>query len=333
MPKLIRVQINNSYKPLKPDIFVKGEVVPFDVYIKKYNDFVIIIEAGTRLDERLYSNLLLNEFIYIFNEEAHKVDEYCKEHETHYFLTQTDVKDYEEFKKHFQSIERDDQKLFAIYSYTAEVMSSIFENKDEDFSLELLRKCTEDIIEVIKNSQTNLFPVMIKFMPDRYSTGNHCTNVAFLSAMLGKQLRLAQTEWNELVFSALVHDIGKIRVNEEILEKPGFYDDEEYGVIKEHSMTGYMILEKKGVDNLGILRAVLHHHERYDGSGYPDGTRGKMIPQKARIIAICDVFDALTTNRTFRQNYSSFEALQLIKEEMEGQFDEKLVERFIQMNL
>ena len=175
-------------------------------------------------------------------------------------------------------------------------------------------------------------PIILKFMPEEYTIHNHSNNVAFFSAIIGNKLKMSQEELIDLTYAALVHDIGKVRIDSMILEKPSALAENEFELVKEHSQIGYDILVKNGIVNQMILKAVKHHHERLDGSGYPDGLRGKMIPKAARIIGMCDTFDALTTKRTFRKSYTSFESLLLMKRDMHTQFDESFIDIFTQLS-
>lgn len=108
-------------------------------------------------------------------------------------------------------------------------------------------------------------------------------------------------------------------------------DEQEFNLIQTHSEVGVEILQKNGVTTPKILDAVLYHHEKLNGQGYPKGLRGKQIPKFASIIGMCDVFDALTTRRTYRVNYSSYEALLLMKQQMAHQFDEHYSDTFIRL--
>lgn len=336
MAKVVRLIINDQYLPLKTDKFVKGEVVPFDVYIKRYNDFVIIIEAGTLLNEALYNKLLQQERIYIVNHDVKKLKSYFS-HSAVISLDEEKTNNLDPLsaalaiKEKSSAINEIEKRLFFVYSTVSELMGSIFESGNEKLPLDALSGCVNEIVNVL-SYKSHVLPIILKILPDTYSTHNHSTNVAYFATILGIMLKMDNEELIDLSFSALLHDIGKLRIDESILEKSSSLDDDEFESIKHHSQMGCEILEDNGIENQTILKGIRHHHERLDGSGYPDGLRGKLIPQNARIIGVCDVFDALTTNRTFRENYTSFEALLLMKREMHMQLDEKLVDMFIQLH-
>lgn len=224
-----------------------------------------------------------------------------------------------------------EERLFYIYTSTSELMRCIFSEKKELFESDALDTCVESIVE-ITSTPLNILPSILKFISPQYTTHEHSTNVAFFSAIIGNKLQMSDENITSLIYAALLHDIGKLRIKDEILEKPSFLEENEYETVKEHSNIGYEILLKNGITNQAILDGVKYHHERIDGSGYPDKIRGKKISNIARIIGMCDVFDALTTKRTFRHSYSSFQALLLMKKEMKEKFDPKLIDIFIQMH-
>ncbi len=336
MAKVVRLIINDQYLPLKTDKFVKGEVVPFDVYIKRYNDFVIIIEAGTLLNEALYNKLLQQERIYIVNHDVKKLKSYFS-HSAVISLDEENTNNLDPLsaalaiKEKSSAISEIEKRLFFVYSTVSELMESIFESGNEELPLDALSGCVNEIVNVLSD-KAHVLPIILKILPDTYSTYHHSSNVTYFATILGIMLKMNNEELIDLSFSALLHDIGKLRIDESILEKSSSLNDDEFESIKHHPLMGCEILEQNGIENQTILKGVRHHHERLDGSGYPDGLRGKLIPQNARIIGVCDVFDALTTNRTFRENYTSFEALLLMKREMHMQLDEKLVDMFIQLH-
>jgi len=134
--------------------------------------------------------------------------------------------------------------------------------------------------------------------------------------------------FEDLRVAALLHDIGKIGIAESILNKNGVFDENERKEMQKHSYIGAKILSEINEFYAPIL-GVKHHHERYDGGGYPDGLKGQSIPFIARIISIADTFDAITSSRSYRQTLSREEALRLIGEQSGKQFDPVIVEAFL----
>jgi len=164
---------------------------------------------------------------------------------------------------------------------------------------------------------------------DHYTRG-HSDSVAKYSLALAKRLGLSTTEMENLKAAALLHDIGKIGTPDSILRKPGPLKIDEWQVIEDHPRIGSEILERVQQLN-SIVPAVRHHHERYDGLGYPCGLAGKNIPLIARIIALADAYDAMVSDRTYRSALSSGEALEEIKRCAGTQFDPELVQMFVEI--
>lgn len=162
---------------------------------------------------------------------------------------------------------------------------------------------------------------------DEY-TGGHAHRVALFSIILAKEMKLSPKEVENVELSALLHDIGKIGVPEDILTKPAKVTDEEFKEIKKHPVHGFKILEPmEQLDK--VLPGIKHHHERWDGKGYPDGLKGEKIPLAARIVCVADAFDAMTSTRPYRKALPDREGLKRLKENAGTQFDPAVVEALI----
>jgi len=162
-------------------------------------------------------------------------------------------------------------------------------------------------------------------------TASHSLNVTKYSMLLGRQLGLNEEEMRALGQGAMLHDLGKIGIPDEILKKPGDLDDLEFERIKEHPRLTSEILAPLETSNYysAIARS---HHERWDGNGYPDGLYGEDIPLLARIVAIADAWDAMTSNRVYRLGVSDQVALTILEKEKDwGQWDPYLLEEFIKV--
>ena len=159
---------------------------------------------------------------------------------------------------------------------------------------------------------------------DRYTYG-HADRVARLSVEIGKALGLSELELEQLQYAGILHDIGKIGVRDEILNKPGRYTPEEYEEMKKHPVIGARIVS--GIDSLETVSLwIRHHHERYDGGGYPDGLRGEEIPLGSRIIAVADAFDAMLYDRPYKAGRPLPEVIEELKQCSGSHFDPKVVE-------
>ncbi len=161
-------------------------------------------------------------------------------------------------------------------------------------------------------------------------TAGHSERVARLSEQLAKKLNFDESMLERLIISAVLHDIGKIGIPEEILDKPSKLDAAEFRLIKKHTEIGYSITGS--IPHFSdICEGVRYHHERWDGSGYPEGLKNINIPVFARIIALADVYDALTSKRPYRSNMTEEEALVFIQDRRGKDFDPMLSDKFIQM--
>ncbi|MGB4593207.1 MAG: diguanylate cyclase [Coriobacteriia bacterium] len=157
----------------------------------------------------------------------------------------------------------------------------------------------------------------------------HSRNVAMLAVMLGRELELGDTKIRLLEVAALLHDIGMIGISDQVLRKQGSLTRSELRNIRQHPALGEQILSSTQLDE--ILPWVRHHHERYDGTGYPDGLAGEQIPLEARLIAICDAYDAMTAGRSYHSALSSSAAVQELDLGIGTQFDPAATEAFIRM--
>lgn len=163
-------------------------------------------------------------------------------------------------------------------------------------------------------------------------TADHSEKVAQYSKMIAEEMGFSKSQTEDIYNGGLLHDIGKIGVPEAILTKPSRLTEQEYSKIKEHPTIGYNILKViPSFRSNGILDIVLFHHERMDGKGYPMGLRGEEIPIKARIVAVADAFDAMTSQRTYRGSQDIDYAVNEITRNIGTQFDEDVVNAFLKV--
>ena len=161
-------------------------------------------------------------------------------------------------------------------------------------------------------------------------TGLHVIRMSHYSRVLALAAGFSEAQAEELLNAAPMHDVGKIGIPDAVLRKPGKLDGEEWEVMKQHAQIGADIIGEHPSGLLRMAREIaLNHHEKWDGSGYPRGIGGAEIPVEARIIAIADVFDALTSERPYKKAWSVEEAVQLLREQSGRHFDPELVELFL----
>jgi hypothetical protein len=162
-------------------------------------------------------------------------------------------------------------------------------------------------------------------------TGDHVLRVGYASCLLAKSAGLTEHDAETLMYASPLHDLGKIGIPDNILRKPGKLTEEERQVMNSHTRIGASILEHAQSSVMRMGRVVaLSHHEKWDGSGYPAGLSGEDIPIEGRIVAICDVFDALIFNRQYKNSWTDAEATDYLRQSSGSHFDPNLVELFIQ---
>jgi HD-GYP domain-containing protein (c-di-GMP phosphodiesterase class II) len=160
---------------------------------------------------------------------------------------------------------------------------------------------------------------------DPYTGGEHTWGVVALVLRVGDQMGLGPHDRRHLEFTALLHDVGKLRTPPEILNKPGGLTEEEWAIVRRHPVDGERMLERIGGMLAEVGLSVRAHHERWDGGGYPDGIAGEAIPVAARIVCVCDAFNAMTTNRPYRPAMPVEDALAELRACAGTQFDPEVV--------
>ncbi len=211
-----------------------------------------------------------------------------------------------------------------------------FDEKDIYYMTFITRKAASAIenIALYENIYDNLFSTLYAFVAavearDRY-TREHSTRVAKLSYKIGEAMGCSEEELNILNFAGYLHDVGKIGIRDDILLKPGKLTDMEYEKIKEHPVIGADIIGKLGLWDRE-QQIIRHHHERFDGKGYPDGLKGDEIPKLARILAVADVIDAISSDRAYRKRMSYEKMVEVIKDNAGTQFDPVVVAAFLKI--
>ena len=221
------------------------------------------------------------------------------------------------------------EKLHAVYhvakSLTKEILQDIC---TEEVDLDRAKNWVKYTIGFILNDE-NAFSGLLSMTSHDYYTYTHSLNLSVFGLLFGKHLGLGTDNLNTFGTGLLLHDVGKIEVPLEILNKPGKLTKEEFGVIKNHPEAGYRILKDKENLEEKSLKVVMQHHENYDGTGYPHGIGGNEIDLYGRLSRIIDVYDAITTKRCYAGAMNPFTALKEMEESMDNCFDSKLFKEFI----
>lgn len=190
-----------------------------------------------------------------------------------------------------------------------------------------VRKATREIIVRERETVFRLSKAAEYRDPE---TGAHILRMAHYSMLIARELGLSEAEQQLILEAAPMHDIGKVGIADKILLKPGRLDPEEFDVMKQHAMFGYDLLRGSTSKLLQAGAEIARgHHEKYDGSGYPDGLKGEDIPVFSRIVAVADVFDALTSERPYKKAWEVADAVQFLKDGAGSHFDPACVEAFL----
>lgn len=193
---------------------------------------------------------------------------------------------------------------------------------------EKVNKVSDSIIARINENRDIVSSINQLRSVDEY-TYTHCVNVSLLCMLIGKWLRFDFYKVKNLVHAGFLHDIGKGKIAPELLNKPGALTKDEFEEIKKHPVYGFKLAEAMyGLDD-SILKGILMHHEREDGSGYPFGVKGPQIHEFAKIIAVADIYDAMTSNRAYREKESPFEVFELMEKDSFGVLDPKITSVFL----
>jgi putative nucleotidyltransferase with HDIG domain len=160
------------------------------------------------------------------------------------------------------------------------------------------------------------------------ATRGHCERVAFYALAIAEELGFSKTLQREIKYGSWLHDCGKIGIGEDLLNSNGPLDADEFELMKQHSLWGADVAAKANLSE--VARNIIHyHHEYYDGTGYPTGLKGEEIPHEARIVAVADVFDALTSERSYRKRYPREEAIGILVSMSGKALDPTMVRLFL----
>jgi len=190
----------------------------------------------------------------------------------------------------------------------------------------VVNSCVES---VLRNENALMLLTKIKNQ-DEY-TAEHCINVSILAAAFGKSLGMIKGEIQNLALCGLLHDVGKTRIPNEILNKPGRLTDDEFAIMRNHAVHGRTILISTGAPLQTAIDVAFSHHERIDGMGYPRRLPAEKIPYFAKIISLVDTYDAITSKRAYQKASASMQALEIIHKNRGTQFDSELADAFIRM--
>ncbi len=304
------------WRKIQTNQAVPGMVVAEDIYT--YNN-ILIISRNTCLTDRIITRLKFYSIyeipVFIKDEIKTKVTQREQAEET-YYSNVRNTQEYKQFNSAFNS--------------TVDNFKDAMDDVIIDGGPINTTSLFFDTSKVLGESRNGFHILSMLHSTRKYDdlTYVHSLNVSLICNVFGTWLKLSPDELQALTLAGLLHDIGKIKIPENIIRKPAKLTDVEFITVKMHTVKGYNILKDKNIDER-IMNTALMHHERYDGSGYPNGLLGHQIDNFAKIIAIADVYDAMTSARIYRGPICPFEVIELFEEEGYQKYDPHYLLTFV----
>ncbi|MFA5216640.1 HD-GYP domain-containing protein [Sulfuricurvum sp.] len=307
------------YKAIDKRLITEGSQIDFNLFLSDENKTAmsLFLQSDTAVDGNAKVKLREIEKLYVSEEEEVLYNAYVA--------------------RHLQSIAQNsdmtiEQKAQLVYAKASESIDALFKNPESLECVQSLQPVVNSFIDIILHDHSAVESLM-RITAHDYYTHTHSINVSIYTLSLGSFLGVSGKDLEVLGMAAVLHDLGKSKVDYEIINKNGKLSEDEFNQMKKHPAMGHEIALKLGISDERILTGIRHHHEKIEGGGYPDNLKGDQITQFARIIGVCDVFDALSTKRSYKDPMSSFESLRLMKQQMVGHLDMKMVDAFIKMLL
>ena len=282
----------------------------------------ILVKKDTVLDWDLISNIsnhhVLEIKVYVNNDTTYSDVPFLQESEE-------TVKYYDNIRQSETFKNFEEEFVNSVSEVKEELENVINFNKDINTS-----KLLEGPLKLLKSIPNNLQLLDMIHSIRQYDdlTYVHCVSVSLLASTIGRWLNYNEEKIRLLALAGIVHDVGKLQIPIEILTKPGRLTDNEYTIMKKHVNLGYEALKNQNIDQR-IKEAVLLHHERCDGSGYPFGLKNEMLPLEAKIITVADVYDAMTANRVYRKAICPFSVVDIMYKESFSKYDPTVAITFL----
>lgn len=329
--------LSNKYLPIDKIIVAEGVIFDFNLFLpaSSKNQIELFKDKNLAISTQDIIYLDGKKTLYVNEAEHEKYKIYLQS------ITQSDDKDELEKLQNIELIEDTpyeavtvdmnfEEKVEVMYEGAAKILDELFKNPETLGGYEKSKDVVNGIVQSVLDDNFTLKSLMSIAAHDYY-THTHSINVAIYSLSLGSYLKLDKISLAELGESALLHDLGKSKIDTSIINKNGKLTEEEFKKIQSHPALGYSIGVKIGIKNQKVLNGIRHHHEKMDGSGYPYGYSEFEIPLYARIVGLCDIFDALTSRRSYKEPMSTFDAMKLMRSQMKNHIDLNLLNNMVSM--
>ena len=308
-----------AFHPIELSVLRVNKLKPFDIFIHLGGDYLLYSRAADLFTEQVRRTLLDNRVlvIYVAVKDEDLYQQYI-EHNLSAIVADPDIPP--------------DKKSAVVYDSGRYLMAQLF-SAPRAAMINRTRKTVGSVVDMILRDHAATRQ-LIRITEFDYYTYTHSMNVGIFGIAFTRELvpGISRAELNELALGFFLHDIGKSRIPEKMLNKKEELNDEEWALMRRHPEFGSAILEREGGYSRQIAQIVLQHHERIDGSGYPHGLRGNRINLFSRICAVADTFDAMTTKRCYQNAFTTFDAMEYIRDNMlQMEFDRDFFERFVRM--
>ncbi len=306
-----------TYMLIDAGYLLEGEQAPTDIYEvdESGKDVNFLFQRYHVFNAIDMKRIAKARPLYVHKESKKAFDDYCIEH-----LEALSKKNHFTFEV----------KSTLIFKKAESIIESMFQDPHALGNVKKTQNLVDNMVEMIMDEDFTIQSLM-KIAAHDYYTHTHSINVSIYALSLGRFMKLDPKTLKLLGEAAILHDVGKSKISKNIINKNGPLTAEEFAVMRKHPVYGYDIAVRLGVKEQHILDGIRHHHEKLNGTGYPDKLKGERITLFARIIGVCDIFDALTTKRSYKDPVSTFNTLKMMKEQMHAEIDMHILEQFILM--
>lgn len=300
--------------PISPYVIQPDTFVSFEIYLKRGDKHILLTTCKEKFQEtrtKLYANGVTE--VFISKEEATKYHQYVENN------LGDILKD-----SYIPKETRSEILVDSSYKKSEQLFGKTLSKPEK---IKEIKELVKDAVDFFfENGSVNPISNMISHT---YQTYTHCVNVFVYSGLILKNMDLTKKQVQKYILGAYLHDVGKTNIDSKILEKPGNLTKEENDLIKTHPQEGVKVCKDNYLPE-SVKQGILFHHERLNGSGYPRGYKDDNIPFPAKIIACCDIYDSLTTHRSYAKAIPPFDALKIIREEVKrGKIDNHVFKNLI----
>jgi putative nucleotidyltransferase with HDIG domain len=294
---------NQDFMEIDLEILRIDTILGFDLYLRGPTDYILYRSRNVPFNEKVRQNLL-SHGVKALHMPGRDIDKFGAYIENNLGNIVSDP--------HIKT----EVKCRVLYETSVNIARDLINDPGSISTIRRSAKAVENMVDFYLRDEGGIRKI-IEMMPEDYDLYAHSTNVATLSVALGKSLGvIAKSDLYELGLGALLHDIGKSQVPRDILSKPGPLTEDEFEVVKKHVRFGCYMVENNPVVPRQAIQAILLHHERLSGSGYPFGKRRDEIPLFGLIAGVADSFDAMTSNRVYQKALTSYSAMQVLLSEL-----------------